>query len=331
MAETRIEDAPKLANFAAALKAVGYRSLEQVAGVVASSPNELARYLKVDVRTLQAALPQRAAAAAPRRFALGVRLDRIPRPRVSLMRAPGAVVNLPPQVNMINEMQPIRDQGARGTCVAHAATAVTEHYWRGQDQPNLDLSRQFLYWDCKQNDGYPNEEGTWVAVAVARLVADGCCLEPTWPYVMNPIPGNEGQDPPPAAALAEAPEYKVPAFQQIAPTSVLDIKAALAEGHCVAFSIPVFNSWYLNDEVTRTGEIINPLPGEANVGGHAMCLVGYEDAPADVAQGGGRFYLRNSWDSQWATQSAIGTIGYGTIPYSYVAANCSEAYSIVDS
>lgn len=334
MADTRIEDAPQIAQFATPLKALGYRSLEQFLGTAAVEPDALARYLKINVSNLQtivgsiprpARLPARG--AARRRHPLGVRLDRVPRSTFSLMRAPGMAAALPPTVNWINQMQPVRDQGDRGTCVAHASAAVAEHYWRAQGKV-IDLSRQFLYWDCKQHDGDPNDEGTWVAVAMARLVADGCCLEAAWPYVMTKIPGNESQDPPPAGAAAGAADYEVPQFQQIAPTSVPDIKAALAQDHCVAFTIPVFNSWYQNDEVTRSGEIVNPLPGEVNVGGHAMCLVGYEDLPADPASGGGKFYLRNSWGAAWATESVLATAGYGTIPYSYIAANCSEAYSI---
>jgi C1A family cysteine protease len=258
---------------------------------------------------------------------LGVRLDRVRRSGFALMRAPGTVAALPATANLIAEMQPVRDQGTRGTCVAHSSTAAAEHYWHRQGQI-VDLSRQFLYWDCKEHDGDPNSEGTWIQIAMAQLAADGCCLEATWPYVMNPIPGNEAQAPPPPAATAEAPTYKVPGSEQISPSAVLDIKAALAEGLCVAFTIPVFNSWYENTEVERTGELVNPIPGEQNVGGHAMCLVGYEDLPDQTALGGGRFYLRNSWGTTWAYQSAIGAAGYGTIPYSYIAGNCEEAYAI---
>lgn len=331
---TRIEDSQQLTRFATQLQRLGYGSVEQFLGTAAAAPEALARYLNIGGAELQAVVgsiptPAKALAqgAARPKFRLGVRLDRIRPPAVSLMRAPGLVVSLPPTINMIAQMQPIRDQGQRGTCVAHASCAVAEHFWRASQQV-IDLSRQFLYWDCKEHDGDPDAEGTWVAVAMARLQADGCCLEATWPYVMNDIPGNESQDPPPAGAVAAALAYKIPAFQQIAPTSVTDIKAALAQGRCVAFSIPVFNSWYQNDEVTRTGEIINPLQGEPNVGGHAMCFVGYEDVRDNGVLGGGKFYLRNSWGAQWATQSVLGTPGYGTIPYSYIGANCSEAYSI---
>jgi C1A family cysteine protease len=333
MSETRLETVQQLSSYVPALHALGYRSVEQFIATATVASRDLARYLKIDPAALQSLIAQlaptggAARASLRKRHPLGVRLERIPRPQTSLMRAPGIVATLPSTKNLIADMQPIKDQGDRGTCVAHASGAVGEHYWRGQGQV-IDLSRQFLYWDCKQHDGDPTHEGTWVAVAMARLLADGCCLEATWPYVPTIIEGNESQDPPPAGAVDAAAPYKTIAATQIASTSVPDIKSALAGGFPVAFSIPVFNSWYQNDEVYRTGELVNPLPGEPNVGGHAMCLVGYMDDDATLGIGGGRFYLRNSWGTAWANQSVLGTPGYGTIPYSYIAANCTEAFTL---
>jgi len=331
---TPIISVPQLSPHRDALEALGYSNTDQLVGAAESAGDALAQYLKVDrnvlddlVKTIPHAPRPVRIAGAPHLRGLGVTLERVPRPKRAPVMAGAPGVPLPPKVDMIAEMRPIRDQGGRGTCVAHAATAAAEHYWRAHGQ-QVDLSRQFLYWDCKQHDGYPQEEGTWIGVALPQLQADGCCLEATWPYDMASIAGNESQDPPPQAALTEAPAYKIPSFRQLSPTSLPDIKGELAAGKCVAFSIPVFNSWYLNDEVTRTGEIINPIPNETSRGGHAMCFVGYEDMPNETALGCGRFYLRNSWNENWATNPTVGTTGYGTIPYSYIARLGTEAYSI---
>jgi C1A family cysteine protease len=335
MAERRLQELPELARFADDLNALGYRNAEQFLGAASVSEVALAEYLGIDVnalRTIVAGIkgPVMLVAGKAQRpkFPLGVRLDAIRRPAVSLMRAPGAAAALPAEVNHIADMQPIRHQGDRGTCVAHAAGAVGEHYWHKQGRV-VDLSRQFLYWACKQHDGMPDAQGTWIDVAMSRLMQNGCCLEDTWPYVMTVDPGNEAQNPPPGRALTEALTYKVERTRQLSPTSVADIKATLAANCCVAFSISVFNSWYQNNEVTRTGDIVNPIPGEMKLDqGHAMCFVGYRDALADAASGGGHFYLRNSWGTSWASESSLGRPGYGTIPYSYIASNCVEAYSI---
>jgi C1A family cysteine protease len=332
MPETAIANVPQLGPFRNHLATLGYKNTDTLFGAVRASGDVLASYLGVSRAELDALVaqipqsPRPVRIAGQRRFALGVRIDKVPRHRRAFTIA-AVAVPLPPLVNLLAEMQPVRDQGGRGTCVAHASTAAAEHYWRSQGQI-LDLSRQFLYWDCKQHDGDPTGEGTWVGVAMPLLQSDGCCLETSWPYVMTAIVGNESQDPPPPAAAAGAAQYRIPSFRQISPTSVMDIKSELAQGRCVAFSIPVFDSWYQNDEVTRSGEIINPIPNEEDVGGHAMCFIGYEDLPSEDDLGGGRFYLRNSWDSMWATQSVLGSPGYGTIPYSYIQRFGTEAFSV---
>jgi C1A family cysteine protease len=337
---TPIDNVQELGPFQVQLRALGYRTVEQVLGAARSAPRPMARYLGLDdqkLTALQATLSQKVpavampfgAAAQPVARRLGVRLDFIPRrPNVAMAFSASVAAALPPSISLIDKMRPVRNQANRGTCVAHAALAAVEHYWGAQGKV-ADLSRQFAYWDCKQHDGHPDEEGTWIGVAMPLLQSDGCPTEDVWPYVPNDIPGNEGQGPAPAGAMEAAAQSRIPGFRQLAPNSVRDIKAELADGRPVAFSIPVFDSWYLNNpEVEHSGDITNPIPGELADGGHAMCLVGYEDRSDDPAIGGGRFLLRNSWGTTWASGSTTGTPGYGTIPYSYIAAYAMEAFSV---
>lgn len=334
MPSTPIENLQSLTSHATALRALGLQSGDQVLGLAHAVPTELARYLNLSPEKLQeliAGLPQQSMPAAltnrPHRR-LGVRLDLIPRRTHQAFSVPMKLaVPLPPAVNLITSMRPVRQQGNRGTCVAHASTAITEQYWQMNGRNELDLSRQFCYWDCKMHDGHQDEEGTWISIAVQRLVADGCPLESVWPYVADDVAGNEPQDPPPGGAVEAALQYRIPSFSEISPNSIPDIKACLAENKAVAFSIPVYNSWYLNSEVERTGDIINPIPTETTVGGHAMCMIGYQDEPDDLPSGGGKFLIRNSWGTDWAPQSLIAP-GYGSIPYSYIARFGTEAYSI---
>jgi C1A family cysteine protease len=113
----------------------------------------------------------------------------------------------------------------------------------------------------------------------------------------------------------------------VAPASPIDYRNELLAQRAVAFSIPVFNSWYRSSVVVYTGDITMPIPGEVRVGGHAMCIVGCIDLPGRHEIGGGRFILRNSWDAKWGISSPYGT-GYGSIPYAYIARFGTEAYSV---
>ncbi|QDU59554.1 Papain family cysteine protease [Planctomycetes bacterium Pan216] len=327
-----------LSSYQAKLQALGFsgeHSLEQLLGAARAARPEMASYLGVSVSALattlnnvagsSSSIPQAMATAISHAtYSLGVAIDFIPQPRSApaLAAAPTSSV---PEVNLIPEMPPIRDQASRGTCVAHAALAAYEHFLETQGAYQ-DLSEQFLYWNCKRNDGIPHEEGTWLQVAVPLLHRDGCCLDTTWPYHPSPIPGNEGQGPPPGGAQIEALNFRPYGYQQLSSTSVDDIKNELAQGRCVAFSVPVFNSWLGSQWVAYSGDITMPVPGEIRVGGHAMCFVGYKDLPG-AGLGGGRFLLRNSWGSNWGINSPHG-VGYGTIPYAYIAKMGAEAYAI---
>ena len=235
-------------------------------------------------------------------------------------------VALPQTIDYREEMPPIRDQGNRGTCVAFATTAVREYLEirAGADPKHVDLSEQYLYWWCKEHDGIPPDStpygGTYLSVGFKGLEESGEPEERDWPY--NPEPahsddmgrtGPDGQGPPPEGAVKAAKKYRTSRTITINPTSVDDIKTCLSDRKVVAFTIPVFNSWYRNPAVIRYGKISMPLPGEQPAGGHAMAIVGYVDD--DRYPGGGYFIVRNSW-ANWASQSVLGQ-GYGTIPYKY--------------
>lgn len=234
---TRIDDARIGPEYIEKLKTLGYVSIEQVLSV-AQMPQVRARlstYLGADISNVLAAIPKRDVApqlsikARTAKYRFGARLKKPVRavlPHADLSGAehvPPSITAPPPsasslgstpQVNLADRMPPIRDQGNRGTCVAHAAVAAFEHYLieRGeQSREAIDLSEQFLYWNCKANDGDPNDEGTFLEVAMPLLFSDGCCLESIWPYNPNPKPGNEGQGPPPAGAQPDAATRKTPA------------------------------------------------------------------------------------------------------------------------
>jgi len=334
---TPIEEISQLAAYLPKLKALGYVTFEEFAGAAQIARPELEAFLDTPLDALMESIPSspQAIAADDQRVidenpcALGALIDEVPRSSVAL--AAESMENTTSScVDWTSMMPPIKDQATRGTCVAFAATAVHEHYLlnvTGSLARGHSLSEQFLYWDCKRSDGHPATAGTWLGVAFPALKRDGQCLDPTWPYNPNPVSGNEGQGPPPPAAIVEALRYRIPNLIVLPPTSVPDIRARLTLKRCVAFSIPVFNSWYANPYVKLSGDIVMPIPGEVRVGGHAMCIVGCIELRANPELGYGRFIIRNSWGKAWGIHNPRGQ-GYGTIPFAYIAKYCLEAYSL---
>ncbi len=334
------------------LKRLGYLTVEQVFAAVArpETAQRMNKYLEVDVKAMIAPLaksvisPKLSFKAQQATYRFGARLPapvqavmpaaatafaavgHVPAARMAPPAAPGAFGSVP-DVNLIPEMPLVRDQAYRGTCVAHAAVATMEHL-TGISGPQLDFSEQFLYWDCKSKDGNPTSEGTFLKVAMPLLVSDGCCLETTWPYSPAPMPGNEGQGPPPPTAAKEASTHTARKANALSPKSITQIKDELARRRCVAVSVVVYDyCWTTNDEVRSSGNVTMPFPGDVSNEGHAICLVGYEDLPGEPELGGGRFLLRNSWDSYWGVNCEFGS-GYGTLPYTYLTTYGMEAFSI---
>ena len=56
----------------------------------------------------------------------------------------------------------------------------------------------------------------------------------------------------------------------------------------------------------KSGVLHLPKQGERQLGGHAVCAVGYDDEAK-------RLLVRNSWGPGWGKQ------GYFTMPYDYAA------------
>ena len=110
----------------------------------------------------------------------------------------------------------------------------------------------------------------------------------------------------------------------MSPRSVASYKNHMSLQRPVTLSIPVYNSWYLSAETRRSGRITMRVGREVAEGGHAVCLVGYQDSAS--SPGGGYFIVRNSWGTGWAYASPYGP-GYGTIPYQYIANEASEAFT----
>jgi len=205
---------------------------------------------------------------------------------------------LPVRVNLVSKMSPIRDQGNRGTCVAFCLTAIHEYATR----PKVDDSERHLYYLAKLLDGSPNACGTFQSAAARALRTTGQCLETIWPYNASAACNAHGTVPQNAATDAAHRKISLTALN---PHDIIGIKTALAQGRPVGISVPVFNSWYQSPTTDRTGRITMPFPSENDVGGHCMCVVGYQDDTAATiteTPGGGFFILRNSWSTHWGRQ-----------------------------
>lgn len=293
-----IDDVPKLESDAAKIVGAALLEVEEVMAPSFSMGALAPEHVQVEQQASAATFEAySAAAAAP---------------------PPAAADASPPEpagVSLVAFFGPVRDQGDRGTCVAHATCALLECRTKQTAGADLDLSEQFGYWDAKQHDGRPDAEGTFISVAMNDGATDGICLETDWAYNPAKVPGNESQGPPPDGAQAAAAGHLVTNPTALNAQSSADIKSVLDQQRPAAISIPVYRNWYDNPATRLYGTIPMPLPDSELVGGHALCVAGY-GIDADFT-GGGYFIVRNSWGTVWAAQSQIAP-GYGALPFAYV-------------
>ena len=236
-----------------------------------------------------------------------------------------------PGLNMINEMPPIRDQGERGTCVAHSILRCYEVLEKRDTQnAEIDLSEEFLYWNTKEIEGALDAEGSEsISYAGNAIVTFGACEEVRWPYhterfepealdlsQRGPRPSN--------VAFHEARQHRPAEARELLPPGDTDVlKASLAMRNPVAYAIPVFGTWYHSLQTRLDGYLNLPTSWEIPIGAHAITLVGY--GVDDKVPGGGYFIFDNSWSAKWGSKSQFGP-GRGILPFRYAQLYGEEAY-----
>lgn len=168
-----------------------------------------------------------------------------------------------------------------GNCVGFAVAFGMKEYQEILDYQKLvGLSPRFVYSECKKIDGIPKSEGMTLRCAMKVLKNKGICREKFWPYI--PL----GKNKPKRGAISDAKKFRIMSYARILNLNELRMNLA-SEGPCVA-GIEVFRGIM----ETKTG--IVPMPGnnESVLGGHAICIVGYDDKNKLVK-------FKNSWSGNW--------------------------------
>jgi C1A family cysteine protease len=198
-------------------------------------------------------------------------------------------------------MPPLYDQGQLGSCTANAIAAAVEYDRLKQGIADFTPCRLFLYYNERAAEGtVSSDAGANICDGISAMQTIGDCQETDWPYTDDPT---TFIGPPPAICAADAAPHKDLQQQQVE-QSTDGIRAVLADGHPVVFGFTVYES-FESDAVASTGIVPMPQPGEQVLGGHAVLIVGYDDAH-------NWFIVRNSWGPEW------GQAGYFTMPYQYV-------------
>ena len=225
----------------------------------------------------------------------------IPDHRDHIYSAPIATLQkLPPHEDLTPNCPAVYDQGQLGSCTANAIAGAVEFDQMKQRTPNVfQPSRLFIYYNERAIEGtVASDGGAQIRDGIKSVVGQGVCPETMWPY--NPA---QFAVKPPQNCYSDATKNLVVSYQRITP-NLNQIRGCLASGYPFVFGFTVYES-FESPAVAKSGHLSLPAPNEAQIGGHAVMAVGYDDSKQWII-------VRNSWGAGW------GMKGYFTMPYAYV-------------
>jgi Papain family cysteine protease len=213
------------------------------------------------------------------------------------MTYPSATATLPTKYNLCppaiggtgpNYITPVRDQGTCNSCTAYAVVAAIEgaiSIKNNITNPTLHLSEAQLFNcagpGCETNAWYPEDALTYcrdVGITTAALYGPGsngvCYLDDNWP--ITKIAAFERL--PDATAIKQCLTGTGP-YPTASPVVTLFVYYKSLHD----WAPPTHNQFYRfkdND------------PHDVRIGGHAVCIVGYDDTP-------GYWICKNSWGAGW--------------------------------
>lgn len=190
---------------------------------------------------------------------------------------------------------PVRDQGARPTCLAFAASdthAALRDPWTA-------LSCEFAFYHAQRRAGRPPTVGARLTDILAALKEDGQPVESDWPYLAT-LPANlDGYGPP----------DKVLVFRRNGEPQLDGVNEIIAH---IDASSPAVMLMMLSDAFYSPDAfgIVRAPIGEAAdpARRHAVIAVGH-----GRIDGGRAILVRNSWGTDW------GLVGHAWLPETFIA------------
>ena len=221
---------------------------------------------------------------------------------------PELKIALPPKIDYTRKMSPVSDQGQEGTCVGFATVdGMKEYQEKAEWKKLIQLSIRYVYTEARKLDIFHSDEGTTIRSAMKVLNKKGVPPEDCWKYAVH-----QTDEPCPNADELAMP-YRIKSYSYLETPDEMR-ESLFINGPFVAGVDVYENAWTVAE---KSGKI--PMPDKADkvAGGHAICIVGYDD-------GRQLFKFKNSWGTSW------GAKGYGFLPYEYLKKFSNDNWSAKD-
>lgn len=185
----------------------------------------------------------------------------------------------------------IMNQLSYSSCVAHALSAAMQYgEYKAGFKHTHDFSRGFIYANRRDTDW--QGAGMITREALKQLNHCGDCMQETFAVLDNYKNTKKALEEKKDYYLSEALPYTITNYFRCETEE--DVKKALINQGAVVVCVNIYPSF--------GGEAKAPQPGDKSKGGHAMCLVGWDETG---------WIIQNSWSSLW------GNKGYCHLPYDY--------------
>lgn len=199
----------------------------------------------------------------------------------------------------------VESQDSLGSCSSNALTNAYELCVnRNYPEYFTHLSRLFIYYNTRGEYGDVQEdEGMFLRDGLKSLTKFGVCSESLWPYDITKFSTRPTEE-----SYEDANKRKILKYQKL--ISIYYITEVLNHNKPVVFGMNIYDSFMnLNERISTVN-----FPGrkEKSLGGHAMCMVGYD-------LGKRLFLVKNSFGTSW------GDKGYCWIPFDYIR---QEGYDV---
>lgn len=208
-------------------------------------------------------------------------------PLKSIVKVP---VEIPEAATLEQYFPLAMDQGKNPYCAGYSGAGIGNAYYNSIGQrPPGGFSPAWLYWQAKEIDGLPEQDGTTLRAVLQVMQKIGMCPEKLCPTLQGNMKPEFT-----SAMYEEAAKYKIKAYARLNVGTLGDIQAAIASGRMVMIgTIVTLTNW-------ADGWIIQPEGILA--GSHATVNVGYDRSLVYTEKG--QEYKNftfgvNSWGVSW--------------------------------
>jgi C1A family cysteine protease len=235
----------------------------------------------------------------------------------------GASGTIPSAYDLTSKFPPIGNQGQYGTCVAWSTGYNMMSALVGMDaglspsqlaSTSAQMSPKDLFTAIPDSKKGNSCDGTQFQNALNVLQTRGVATLSTVPYTGLGSCSQSSSDP---NWATDASAHKIDYWRNVAGT-VDAIKRNIADNKPVLIGATLHEDFKnINSDAVYQGG------SGAVIGGHAMCIVGYDDSKGGV----GAFKVVNSWSTKW------GASGYCWVSYDYmlngfVQGDASSGYNL---